>query len=433
MRNLCFLGLIFLTFVTHLTSCGCRRHRSNTPAASLNEEKPETIAQKVTPTQTKGKIGKAIFFLENSGSMFGFVNGFTEYVDVVSELTEKPTFAEEKTLREFFFVNGDQELKITYIGNNPADLKDKLNVKGFNCGDISKSDLNAMFQLALSKAKKDTISILISDGIYDIGSPTSPLNKLSTEGRETRSRFIERLNEGHLQTIIIKLISHFDGKYFASTGGSIKLQQHRPFYVWIFGKTELLNNYFPNEYIKSLNGYSNFARFLKMNQLNVAYQATAYNKIGNFKFDKRNKNKLIRVKTDRNGKGFQFTIAVDYSGLPFSNTYLTTTSNYFVNHSKFSIQKISRIGDIKLYGLNFTPTHLITIATNENPICQLEISLKYMLPDWIEKTNIDTERNIIGDTSHTFGFKFLTDAICEAYQYKNKESYIATFQFDLVN
>ena len=45
-----------------------------------------------------------------------------------------------------------------------------------------------MFQIALEKAKADTISILISDAIYDLGRPEAPMNALSTEGRETRSK-----------------------------------------------------------------------------------------------------------------------------------------------------------------------------------------------------------------------------------------------------
>jgi len=378
------------------------------------------------------KIGKAIFYLENSKSMFGYVNGFTEYVDVVSELAEKPRFADEKTSREFYFINGGQNIKVTNIGSNPTSLKDKLNVNGFDCGDVSESNLNSMFQLALSRAKNDTISILISDAIYDIDKPQAPMNTLSTEGRETRSRFIERLNEGDLQTIIIKLNSQFDGKYFPVTGGSVNLSQNRPYYIWIFGATELLNQYFTDEYIKSLKGFTDIARFLKLSELEVPYQAIAHKKVGDFKFDKNDKNKLLNVKPDRNGQGFYYSIAVNYSDLPFSETYLTSISNYTCNNSNFSIRNVSGIGDVKLYGLDFKPTHIITVGTDKSPYCQLDISLLNKVPNWIENTNIDEENSIINDTTHTFGFKFLTNAICEAYQYKNKESNIATLKFELI-
>ncbi|MFW5982974.1 MAG: hypothetical protein ACOCQ4_00620 [bacterium] len=413
---------IYLIFILFIFTISCKNNSSETKVP-LGPAPLDT---------TERKIGKAIFYLENSGSMFGYVNGFTEYVDVVSELAEKPEFAEHQTPREFNFVNGGQNLKVTNIGQSPASLKDKLNVNGFNCGDVSKSNLNSMFQLALSRAKNDTISILISDAIYDIGKPQAPMNALSTEGRETRSRFIERLNEGDLQTIIIKLNSQFDGDYFPVTGGSVDLSQDRPYYVWIFGETELLNQYFTDDYIKSLKGFTDIARFLKLSELEVPYQATAHKKVGDFRFDSRDKNKLINVKTVGRGEGFQFTFAVNYSELPFSDSYLTSTSNYTCNNSNFSIRNVSSIGDVKLFGLDFEPTHIVTIGTEKSPHCKLEISLLNKVPNWIENTNSDDESNIIGDTTHTFGFKFLTNAISEAYQYKNKESNIVTFKFELI-
>ncbi|MBN1968186.1 MAG: hypothetical protein JW870_02350 [Candidatus Delongbacteria bacterium] len=423
--------LIFILLIFTI-SCKNRNERINSSEITDKNENETTKAVITKPKQVDRKIGKAVFYLENSGSMFGYVNGFTEYVDVISELAEKPRFAEENTKREFYFINGGQNIIITSIGENPAVLKDKLNLKGFNCGDVSKSNLNSMFQLALSKAKNDTISILISDAIYDIGKPQAPMNALSTEGRETRSRFIERLNEGDLQTIIVKLNSHFEGNYFPVTGGSVPLKQERPFYVWIFGETELLNEYFPEDYIKSLKGYSDVARFLKLSELEIPYQVIAHNKIGDFKFAKNNKNKLENVKTDRNGQGFQFTIATDFSTLPFSDSHLNSISNYSCSNTSYSINNVCGIGDLKLYGLNFTPTHLITAQTLKSPLCQLDISLLNTVPNWIENTNSDEEKNIVGDTSHTFGFKFLTNAISEAYQYKNKEANIVTFKFELI-
>lgn len=422
----------YLILILLISSCKNRNERLSNSETKKQPENQTGFIQNAPKVSTERNVGKAVFYLENSGSMFGYVNGFTEYVDVVSELAEKPRFAEENTKREFYFVNGGQKIKITNIGKNPAYLKDKLNLTGFKCGDVTKSNLNLMFQLALSRAKDDTISILISDAIYDIGKPQAPMNALSTEGRETRSRFIERLNTGDLQTIIIKLKSHFDGKYFPVTGGVKKLLQDRPFYVWIFGETELLNEYFNDDYIKSLKGFSDVARFLKISELKVPYQAVAHNKAGDFRFDKKDRNKLVNVKSDRNGQGFHFTLATDYSALPFSDSYLTSVDNYTCNNSNFSIKAVSEIGDIKLFGLNFTPTHLITVGTERSPLCQLEISLKNTIPNWIVETNIDDENDIVGDTTHTFGFKFLINAISEAYQYKNQESKIVTFKFELI-
>ena len=160
-------------------------------------------AQASTPASA---LRKVTFYLENSQSMFGYVSGISRYVDVVAELAEKPDFVKEDIPREFFFINGTGPV-ITPIGDDPVVLKKKLNTAGFRCGDITRSNLNGMFQTALSNAGGGAISILISDGIYDIGD--GGMTSLVTSGKETRSQFIRRLQSANLQTLMIKLTSEF--------------------------------------------------------------------------------------------------------------------------------------------------------------------------------------------------------------------------------
>jgi hypothetical protein len=425
-KNLVALLLYCLIFLTYSCgSCGGRNDRK------------KTVAETPPQVENNTKISKVVFYLENSGSMFGYISNITEYVEDISELSEKPDFVAEKIKREFYFINGankqGQSFCVTPIGSNPAVFKSKLNRNGFNCGNTKTSDLNSMFQVALAKAQDDIISILISDAIYDIKQPQSSLNVLATEGRETRSKFITRLENGDLQTLMIKLKSRFDGYYYySSTKGQKEIHQFRPFYIWIFGKSELLNNYFSEEYIsKYLKGYDNYARFLIINENSILYQIVpSLNRKGNFALDRKVKNKIIDAKKDRNGQGFQFTIAVDYSSLPFSDNYLTSIANYHINsnYKIVAIQKVSK----KIHEVTaFNPTYTITVYTDKNPYGNLEISLQYGAPSWIAETDVDNENNI--DEIHTFGFKYLTDAISEAYSYKNRDKKLATFKIEISN
>jgi hypothetical protein len=424
------LLIIAFLLITIPFSCKNRNERLNT-IKSLDESEVQSHGLKTDSINPNRKVGKTIFYIENSESMFGYVGGFTEYVDVISELSEKPEFAEEKTPREFFFINGGEKVQITPIGSNPGTLKTKLIKTGFRCGDITKSNLNSMFQIALKNAIKDTISILISDAIYDIGQPEAPFNALATEGKETRSKFIERLGNGDLQTIIIKLYSQFTGDYFyTSQKGKVNLTQTRPYYIWILGETQLLNKYFPEEYIKSLKGYADMARFLKLSDIAIPYQATNQEKLGEFRLDRTNKNKLTNVKTDRNGQGFKFTFATDFGDLPFSDSYLQSIENYSCNEN-FRVLNVFTV-DNKIYEVeSFTPSHFITVFTDRSPFCELQISLKNVVPNWINETSTNSETDMEKDTSHTFGFEFLLNAISDAYQYKNKEKDIVNFNFEI--
>ena len=423
--RLCTIAILFGSIIT--SGCtGCNNRKERMDEATLNTEKQDALNN--DSDNSEREISKAVFFIENSESMFGYVSGFTEYVDVISELAEKPSFIEEKTQRVFKFINGGENLKITPISNTD-DLKTKLNKNGFNCGDITKSNLNKMFQRALEKARKDTISILISDGIYDLGK-NSPKNTLSLEGNQTRSQFIERFEEGDLQTIMIKLHSHFDGDYFPVKGGEIYIEQIRPYYIWIFGETELLNRYFSEEYIKSLKAYADMARFIKFDELNIPFQAVSKKMKGSIKFDRQDKNILNDVEPDRNGQGFQFSFVTDFSSLPYSDSYFKTTSNYSCSDESYKVTSVTEIKK-PIHGVTFTHTHLITVSTQNISYCELNVSLKSVVQEWIDLTNAPDEKNIKNDTTQTIGFNYLTDAISEAYEYKNKETNITSFTFGI--
>jgi hypothetical protein len=409
--------LILLIMIT----TGCTGKSGNRSQATLQRTSPVLSVSEV-------KLRKAIFYIENSESMFGYVSHISEYVGVLAELAEKPEFIMDKIPVEFNFVNGIGPT-VTPIGNNAAVLKNKLNRQGFNCGDITKSNLNGMFQVALKNAANGAISLLISDGIYDIGG--AGVTSLVTEGKGTRTQFISRLMTGDLQTIIIKLRSKFDGDYFyASQTGKVKIQGARPYYIWIFGDSKLLNAYFPNEYISTkLTGFENMARFMKPGTSVVPFQATAEQSIGTFKFDHIMVNRLNDSKSDSHGMGFQFSIAVDYSKLPYPDSYLESKDNYTIT-DKYTIVSIKK-PVAKIHSVAFTPTHLITVKTMKNPAGMLNISLVNKNPGWIRSTHSDSENNIGQDQTHTFGFSYLMDGIIQAYESVAEDKSIASFKIDI--
>ncbi len=373
-------------------------------------------------------LRKVTFYLENSQSMFGYVSGITRYVDVVAELAEKPDFVKEEIPREFFFINGTGPV-ITPIGDDPVVLKKKLNTSGFRCGDITRSNLNGMFQTVLAQAGEGVISILISDGIYDIGD--GGMTSLVTSGKETRSQFIRRLQSADLQTLMIKLTSEFKGDYFyASRKGKIALNSERPYYIWIFGESHLLARYFPDSYITSeLTGYETLARFLKPAGEPLPWQLVSENSLGSYRFDHKVKNRLVDARPDRNGRGFQVTLAVDFSSLPFpGEVYLdpasyTCSGNYAVAEVKIPARKI--------HSLSFTPTHLVSVKSMKNPACKVTVSLVNRVPGWIAVTAAEDEENLAGDTSRTFGLGYLTDAITQAYRSVAGNQPLASFDFEV--
>ena len=422
---------LVLTFAFVLIGCKTDRNYGDTVSkdnridslSGDNNNKPDTLSKGNTD-----KLAKAMFYLENSASMFGYVNGVFDYYTAISKLSTKKEFILDSTAREYFFVNGNK-LKLNRIGSDSELFSKKINKKGFNLGDIGNSNLNSMLQLSMNRAANDTISILVSDGLF-YGGRKDPLGTIKKNVRNTYENFLTRLNKGDLQTIILKMSSQFDGNYFPVSGGEVKLKQKRPYYIWVFGKNELLNKYFPNSYFESLDGFQNSARFVKTKKMDVKYEITSHNMIGSFKTKSSGDNILYDVEKYNNE--LQFTLAVDLSEIPFSDSYLTNTKNYSINcNDNYKIVKIRKANNVKLFGLKINPTHILYLKTLKNPYGELKVSLKNSIPKWIDDTHIESEDNIKGDEQHTFGFKYLINGILEAYNDINHGKNIASFKIEL--
>lgn len=429
MKYITRYSIIILSLLLSVILTNCNGVRSE---QGQNTKTNKTQNQHIEEEST---LEKVVFFVESSGSMYGYVNGYTEYIDVLSELSEKPQFVETDISKEFYFVSSStgsvSDLNIYEIGDNANIFKENLNLNSFRAHG-GHSALNEMFKLTLSRAKDDTISIFITDAIYDIASNDSREVALNRQATGTRSYFIERLKEGDIQTIVLKISSSFNGTYYCANGSLELLDQIRPFYIWIFGNSKLLNEYFDEEYFNSLSGYENMVRFLLLSDISIPYQIVTINKKGSFRFDRNNKNKLNKVKSSHNN--FQFSFVVDFSNLPFSKGFYLNKDIYDIEkNNNYQISKIDCYNDGKLPGVDWKPTHILSLESKGNIYGKINLSLNNIMPSWIEETNIDSDNNIRADTSHTFGFSVLINSISEAYDYFNKSKPIANFEFEINN
>ena len=392
------------------------------------------------PAEPVPQVGHVTFYLENSGGMHGYVADFNDFIEVLSELAQKPRFVQnnpdfDNPSFDFNFINGIRGLVITPIGHRPTDFTSKLNTRDINVGNISGNDLNAMFQLALSKAGDESISIFISDAIYDIQNKPSVdavLGDLVVEGRETRTRFINRLNiDPDIQTLLIKLSSNFRGRYYYGVSfDGRQINQERPYYIFIFGNSELLNDYFNNDYlVNNLAGYQNHVRFYVPGDDDVAYRPTPHSMIGSFRFSKNSPTTLTHVRSVKNI--FQFSVAVDFSSLPLTEEYLMNKQNYVVSNN-YEIELIEPVNSSMILGaIDFVPTHLITLKTNSLPTGEVNINLLNRVPDWIDESHIIDDTDILNNTDRTFGFSYLTNGIIEAYHHVTQSDYLATISIQL--
>ena len=151
MRNI----LIYCLAVLFLASCGnssTQRKGGNKP--SENSEMTAVTASKIKPVVN--------VYVENSGSMAGYVNGNTDFKKAVyNYLTDIKISGITDTLN-LFYINDKSVAK----GSDVEDFIEKLNP---NQCVFATSDISNVFDLVLKRTDNKQISVLLTDGILSPG------------------------------------------------------------------------------------------------------------------------------------------------------------------------------------------------------------------------------------------------------------------------
>ena len=420
--------LIILLVAFALVGCGNHHNPGDEGGANIEPvaEDQNLMPDIVDETNTHGPNASAVptvvqatkpakikVYVENSGSMKGYVNGTTDFVDAITDMVANPAFVQESIPVECFYMCGTNP-DVHFWGDSFGQKLSSqgMQVQGMHTGT---SDLNIMFQKVLNDANNGVISILISDGIYDIG--TGDMSSLVIKGRETRTAFLRRLTSGsNLQTLLVKMKSNFNGRYcYTTKNGSLPVNHYRPYYMWIMGDSDLVNQYFSDSYLAGLAGYQNHVRYVRVGNNQLPFVISPTNCIGDIKISHTNPHQLERH-YPRNGN-LQLALLVDYSDIIYADSYLIDVNNYNCDGANFCLNSIRKASqtECNMVGANYTRPFLILVKTDSpNPRGKLSVELKNNTPGWISNSNASNENYI--DDSTTYGFSILTKGIREAYE-----------------
>jgi len=392
---------------------------------------------------------KINLYIENSGSMNGYVSGRTQFKDALQNLLVdlKYPFGEENI--NLFFIN--DQIHKSPIKSNIVDFADKLSPNSIRIGHTGSSNLNEIFRQITSKSEKNTISILLSDFIYSIKGKNT-LALLGEQKALTRDVFLTASkNNLNLTTNIYQYLSDFDGVYYDFNDKPHNWKDSRPYYIAIIGDQPSVSNFTEiiGDKFRTYSGY-NHEYILTEKDFDLQKYTVLLATLNKGKF-KPLKNQIIdgQVKglesegLSRNEKAFQIAVAVDFKGLPITDEYITTISNYNIDDDKFALIKIGRITNntirfndgeavsippSDLIHLEAGFTHVLVFAAMEEKLDNLSFSLMRNSPQWVDdSTTIDDSdlENNKKTQQSTFGLNYLVDGITEAYlQSTGKEDYL---------
>lgn len=409
MRSLLKISYLFL-LVSSLFVYSCSCGSDGTP-----QVKPEIAPEAIY-------LDSVNVYIENSASIYGYTTTSSYYINVVNDLAQFSNIVSQTDATfNYYLISGDNQNLTEYeLGSDPSILSSTLSPSGLKRPTSGNSDINGMFNHVLRSVGENSISILISDGIYDIGEESNPLAALETQGIGTRTTFINNLKEKNTETLVIKLSSDFDGEYYPGVTKSRETINHkRPYYIWIFGDELLVDTYFSDEKIRGLKGYQNYTAFKKLGQSEVKYSNFSFGN-SNVKMSNRDP-KTYEV--SRINEPIVFSIATNIDFIRLGEAYFNDPSNYSINLG-FNFKECIRVNDYPdpggkvakaLKNVSFTPSHLVFVSSDQPTLGTVEIALSPKLPNWIEESTMASDSTLNGDENRTFGLSTLMNGINEAY------------------
>jgi hypothetical protein len=440
--------IVPLVIIYLLTGCGDKRGgRGIVNIPTIDSTNIKTTDNLLTPVIN--------VYIENSGSMDGYVNGNTEFKGAIRDLLV--------LLKHYY---GQEQIKVNFINTKIRETDTKADLATFATNintqwsmkgeDRSSSNLNNVFKMILDKTNKETISILFSDCIYSIkGKDAEGL--LSDEKSLTKDAFLSKWRQDSLKlaTTIVKMKSKFNGIYYDKDDAKTVLNgEERPYYICIIGNNDIMIDFnakiplekgeiegFDNKYIISTGATENIYYSVLLSTANI----------GRFKANRKESTDtyvhgIKDVQLSQGGAGcsrrtnnnvnFTFAVAIDLKNVAAEEDYLMNPQNYTLGDNNFRIKEIIPIdkkdvspGDwLRISEAN--PTHLIILEATGTATSNVKVSLKKQMPQWIEQTNIIDDKNIKKNLDKTFGIKYLIEGISEAYQiiYPDDKDF---FQFEI--
>lgn len=367
-----------------MTSCNsCTNYEIST--TDKNEEVTDN---------TKPKLN---VFIENSGSMDGFVLDKSQFRDDLYDYISKLKGCTKA--QNLYYINA----QIIPIQEPLESFFTNLNVDDFKAkgGNRAHSDIVDMLGNMLSKADNNTVTLFASDCILDL-----PEGKTQSFFGLKKTALAEKIRQYRTQHEgfgfrILCMQSNFNGNLYPTGKAPIAVNGNRPYYIWIFGPNKLISQLMkavPDESLgkdlKNCIAFSDISKGQVPNNVGKSKGAISRDgkvslKSGNPKFDLyANLGRTLLDEKSIEDKG-------SYDLSPF-----------------LKIEGVSKINnDQSKY------THIIHLNLNHASRAEnLKVALKKYdednLPKWVNDINDET-----GDKQGTTcGIKYLIQGIGEAFE-----------------
>ena len=407
-----------------LIFCVCSIVKCGNVPVKPQVEQDEGYGIENAPTVLKSCVFN--IYMENSGSMYGYVEGVTEFEQSVysflSDVKNSPVCAG----MNLYYINNEihqwQQSTASndgYMQDDVRDFIDKLEPDTFiqSKGDKTTTDISDIIGNIFSQHGKDTVSVLISDFVFSPGSGKNAEEYLINQQIGIKNHLTKKLRtDPETGILLYRLTSKFEGKYFDRNNRPYMIKQRRPFFIMLAGDSEHLRQLEDNVPIDHIKGSGVLNTFSIENVTGqIPYEILVMPRIGEFRPDPAYpKTGIVNARIDKKNPESKFMLAVgvDYSGLILPEDYLTDSQNYEISNKSFTLKIEQRKKD--------DYTHILKLYLNPQlrqiPRGNVSVALMKRQSEWIENYTSSDDVGIENITEDkTYGLKYLVNGIYEAY------------------
>lgn len=342
-------------------------------------------------------------YIENSGSMYGYVNGKTDFKDDIYEYLSDLNSSDLCKNLNCCYINNE----IIRKDGSLYDFMKNLTPSSFrNSGGLgATTDIAKVISDVLENHEGNSVSILISDFIFSPG--TQNITTIPDPSITIKSSFARYL-KSHPESGIVfyRMNSNFSGKYYDYKDRPTQINQDRPYYMLIIGPKSILH--LLTELVPMKSASDHYELF--SGEQKVSYAIQPQKCVGKFGKSTMPDTVTEDAKVDKlNPKLFSVAIGVDYSEILLSDEYLASADNYKISNPQYNIRiKKNETGKY---------THTIFLDLSGPIISKGEIAVELLRRNcsWADVYNEDDDSQSVS-TEGTYGLKYLVnDGIFEAF------------------
>lgn len=334
-------------------------------------------------------------YLENSGSMNGYMTNGSEFKDAAFDLITSVDKCGVVDTTELYFINS----RLIPYNKSAEDFVKNMNPATFRSygGNLANTDLADIIKNVVTSANNNDVSLLISDFILDV--PDGEV--LELKSLVIRNAIKDRLKiQNDFSVYIMRLESSFDGRF-----NGTMIHEKRPYYMWLFGSKSVLSNILTQVTPQNIkHGVTHTAAFTPKGKVDRAFTGT-------------NNSLIVRSKR---GNKYSFPMYVNLKESLLPDDYICNPNNYkVISSSQIIVESIS-----KNQSNNYS--HLVTFSVNRKytpGTVSVEL-ISDSLPSWVELVNQPMEKGVKQEIDKTVGILNLVQGVSDAYsEYKTNSSF----------